>query len=548
MSADASRGVDWRLSALIESSPSGLLVADPHGNIVFVNREVERLFGYARAELLGQPVEMVIPERFRSGHAGYRAGFMTDPKARAMGAGRDLYGLRKDHTEVPVEIGLSPMATEEGVFVLASVVDITGRKKAEDERRHLEEQLRQALKVEALGTLAARVAHDFNNVLHAISGYAERIASALPAQGSAAEDLAELARAAQHGRELVERIRVFSRQQPAESRPLEIGPTVAEAAKLLRATLPASIHLRVTLHAQSLRVRADATSIHQILMNLGTNAAHAMPGGGVLEISVEPQYLRDHVVRAQPGLREGWYASLVVRDEGTGIEPAARERVFEPGFTTKPSGLGTGLGLSIVQALMRTHEGAVELASEQGRGTTVSCFFPALVAEALPEWPGEETTAQGHGERILLVEDEPTLAEASARWLEALGYQVTSDTDVPHALETVRARSGDFDLVLSDYLMPQMVGLDFARAIHNIRPDLPIALLTGYIQELPEETIRAAGVRRLISKPATIAELGRAVHEVLAGTAPAPDVSIVEPESPPPLIQLHFERRRRPQQ
>ncbi len=545
MSPDAPGGVDFQLRAVIESSPSGLLVADPHGNIVFVNREVERLFGYARAELLGQPVEIVIPERFRTGHAGFRAGFMEDPKARAMGAGRDLYGLRKDQAEVPIEIGLTPVVTEEGMFVLASVVDITGRKKAEEERRHLEEQLRHALRLEALGTLAAGVAHDFSNVLAAITAHAERIGQALPAQGPVAEDLAELTRAAQHGQDLVERIRIFSRRQPSEAAPLEIGPTVAEAAKLLRATLPPSIHLRVNVNAQSLRVRADPTSIYQILMNLGSNAAQAMPDGGVLAVSVEPQYLRDHVVRLHPGLHEGWYAALVVRDEGSGMDPAVRERVFEPGFTTKPAGMGTGLGLPIVQALMKAHRGAVDLDSEPGQGTTVSCFFPALVAEALPERPGDEAAVQGHGERVLLVEDEPALAETCTRWLETLGYRVTSDTDAPRALETVRARPGDFDLVLSDYLMPQMVGLDFARAVHNIRPDLPIALLTGYVQELPEETIRAAGVRRLISKPATRAELGRAVHSVLGGAPPASDLTPAEPVHSPPPLHLHIERRQR---
>ena len=522
MSHDATRGVELRLRAVIESSPSGLLVADPQGNIVFVNRAVERLFGYARAELLGQPIEMLIPNRFRSGHTGFRSGFIADPKARAMGAGRDLYGLRKDRSEVPIEIGLTPVATAEGMLVLASIVDITGRKKAEEERRHLEEELRQALKLEALGTLAGGIAHDFNNVLLAIMAHTERIGKEIPAQGSVAENLAGLTKAAQHGKELVERILIFSRREASKPRPLEIGPSVAEAAKLLRATLPPSIHLRVTIHAGSLRARVDATSIHQILMNLGTNAAHAMPGGGVLEISVEPEYLRDHAVRAHPGLIEGWYAALVVRDRGSGMDPAVRERVLEPFFTTKPASLGTGLGLSIVHAIMKTHGGAIEIDSEPGRGTTVTCFFPALVAEALPERPSAEVT-YGRGERILLVEDEPGLAEMSTRSLEALGYRVTTDTDAPHALETVRARPGDFDLVISDYLMPQMVGLDFARAIHNIRPDLPIALLTGYIQELPEETIRAAGVRRLISKPATRTELGRAVHDVLAGTLPVRD-------------------------
>jgi hypothetical protein len=506
-----------RLRAAVESSPSGLLMTDAQGNIVLVNREVERLFGYSREELLGRSVEVLIPERFRSGHTGFRGGFMADPKVRSMGAGRDLYGLRKDRSEVPIEIGLTPVATEEGMFVLASIVDITARKKAEDERRHLEEDLRQAQKLEAVGTLAGGIAHDFNNILFAITGYAELIGRDARSRETVAEDLAELMKAARRGKELVERILVFSRRQPSERRALEIGPTVAEAAKLLRATLPPSIDLRVEVHAQVPRVMGDATSIHQVLTNLATNAAHAMPGGGVLEITVEPQYLRDHVVRSHPGLHEGWYVVLIVRDHGSGIEPAVRGRVFEPFFTTKAKGSGTGLGLSIVHTIMRTHEGVVDLDSAPGRGTTVTCFFPALQAAVASEQSVEHDAPRGSGERILLVEDEPSLARMSTRRLEALGYRVTSETDAPRALETFRAAPRAFDLVISDYLMPRMVGLDFARAVHNIRPDLPIVLLTGYIEELPPETILAAGVRRLISKPATIEELGRAVHEVLAG-------------------------------
>jgi PAS domain S-box-containing protein len=511
---DQTRAVELRLRAAVESAPSGLLMTDAHGAIVLVNREVERLFGYSREELLGRPVESLVPERFRRGHGGYRGGFMADPKMRAMGAGRDLYGLRKDGTELPVEIGLTPVATTEGMFVLASVVDISARRHLEQERRRLEEELRQAQKLEAIGTLAGGIAHDFNNILFGIVGYAELIGKARTVE-EAQPDLGELLKAAARGKELVERIMVFSRRQPAERRPLAIGATVAEAAKLLRATLPPAVEVRVSIHPEAPQVLADATSVHQVLMNLGTNAAHAMPGGGVLDIVVEPRYLRDSVVRAHPGLHEGPYAVLVVRDTGHGMDAAVRARAFEPFFTTKPTGAGTGLGLSMVHTIVTTHEGAIDLESEPGRGTTVSCFFPALPASAVEERSAAEATPQGRGERVLLVDDEPTLAAMNKRRLEALGYEVTVDSDPERALATFRARPEAFDLVISDYLMPRLAGLDFAREAHNVRPEVPIALLTGYIDELPEETIRASGVRRLINKPVTIAELGIAVHELL---------------------------------
>ena len=513
MTSEPSHATEQRLRVAIDSSPSGLLMTDARGAIVLVNREVERLFGYPREELLGRSVETLVPERFRQGHAGFRGAFVGDPKVRSMGAGRDLYALRKDGAEVPVEIGLTPVVTDEGMFVLASIVDITARRRAEGERRRLEEELRQAQKLEAVGTLAGGIAHDFNNILFGIVGYAELIGKATTSDDVKA-DLDELLKAVQRGKELVERITVFSGRQRAEHHPLEIGTAVAEAAKLLRAMLPASIEVRVTIRPDAPRVLGDATSIHQVLMNLGTNAAHAMPRGGLLDILVEPRYVRDSVVRSHPGLHEGPYAALVVRDTGTGMDAGVKSRAFEPFFTTKPKGSGTGLGLSMVHTIMEAHEGVIDLATEPGNGTSVTCFFPAVPASAAEEQREAGEAPRGRGERILLVDDEPTLARMNKRRLEALGYVVTAETDPELALETFRSRGADFDVVVTDYLMPRLPGLDLAREVHNQRPDVPILLLTGYMEELPDETIRAAGIRRLVNKPATIVELGEAVHAV----------------------------------
>ena len=514
MTSDSAGATELRLRAAVESSPSGILMTDARGSIVLVNREVERLFGYSREELLGRSVETLVPERFRTGHAGFRGGFMGDPKVRAMGAGRELFGLRKDGVEVPVEIGLTPVATAEGMFILASIVDISARKTAQAERRRLEDELQQAQKLEAIGTLAGGIAHDFNNVLFGIVGYAELIGKARRPEEAAA-DLAELLKAAARGRDLVDRILIFSRRQPAERQSLELGRTVEEAAKLLRATLPPAIDLRLNVHPQAPRILGDPTSIHQVLMNLGTNAAHAMPAGGALEITVEPRYLRDSVVRLHPGLHEGPYGVLVVRDTGIGMDRAVLERALEPFFTTKPKGSGTGLGLSMVHSIVKAHEGALDLESTPGRGTTVTCYFPALQPSPAEERFGTREPPVGRGERVLLVEDEPSLARMNERRLQSLGYHVTVETDALHALKTFAAQPSDFDVMLSDHLMPGMVGLDLARAVHNLRPDLPILLLTGFIEELPEEMLRTAGVRRLIGKPTTLLELGEAVREVL---------------------------------
>jgi hypothetical protein len=514
MAPEIPGATELRLRAAVESSPSGILMTDARGSIVLVNREVERLFGFSREELLGKSVESLVPERFRKGHGGFRGGFMADPKVRAMGAGRELFGLRKDGAEVPVEIGLTPVATEEGMFILASIVDISARKAAETEHRRLEEELRQAQKLEAIGTLAGGIAHDFNNILFGIMGYTELLGKAT-APEQTAEYLGEVIRAAQRGRDLVDRILVFSRRQPSERQNLAFGRTIEEAAKLLRATLPPAIEVRVSVHPEAPRILADPTSIHQVLMNLGTNAAHAMPAGGVLEIVVEPRYLRDSVVRMHPGLHEGPYGVLVVRDTGVGMDRVVLDRALEPFFTTKPKGSGTGLGLSMVHSIVKAHEGAIDLDSAPGRGTTVTCFFPAVQQTPAEERVGMPEPPPGHGERVLLVEDEPSLARMNEHRLVSIGYRVTVETDPLRALQTFGERQAEFDLMLSDHLMPGMVGLDLARGVHNIRPDLPIVLLTGFIEEFPEEVLRTAGVRRVIGKPTTLQALGLALHEIL---------------------------------
>ncbi|HXG43677.1 MAG TPA: PAS domain S-box protein [Gemmatimonadales bacterium] len=514
MTGDTPGTVELRLRAAVESSPSGLLMIDAAGRIVLVNREIERLFGYPREELLGNQVEILVPDRFKAVHPQYRAGFFADPRVRAMGAGRELFGRRKDGTEVPVEIGLTPVATEAGMFVISSIVDITARKEAEEARARLEEQLRRSQKLEAVGTLAGGIAHDFNNILGAIIGYAELLADEVRSEQGRA-DLAELLSYADRGKQLVNRILTFSRRQEPERRPISLVQAVTDAAKLLRATLPATIELRVELSPEAPRVLADTTSVHQVLMNLATNAAQAMPQGGRLEICLEPFYVRDSMARANPGLHEGLYARLLVRDNGPGIDPAIRDRVFEPFFTTKPPGHGTGLGLSIVHSLVSEHEGIVRLQTEVGQGTTVECLFPALENDTLEAAPGNPDLPRGRGERVLLVEDEPGLARAGERRLSALGYEVTVEIDPRAALARLQAGAQEFDLVITDYTMPHLDGLELAAAIREIRPHLQIILTTGYLEDLPADRLARSGPLRLLRKPVTMRTLAEEVRVAL---------------------------------
>ncbi len=518
MTPDPRTTTDLRLRAAVESSPSGILMADAEGTIVLVNREVERLFGYSREELLGKPVELLVPQRFHGHHARDRREFTSSPKVRAMGAGRELAGRRKDGGEVRLEVGLTPVITEEGLFVLASVVDISARVEAEQRRRELEEQLRQSQKLEAVGTLAGGIAHDFRNILNGIIGYAELLAGPLADRPEAA-DLAQLRTFAERGRQLVERILTFSRRSAQVREPLRLARQVQEVIGLLRSTLSSAIEIRLDLRDDAPAVLADPTSVHQVLMNLCTNAAQAMPEGGTLSISVESTYVQDSTARASPELHEGSYALLTVTDTGTGIDPALIERVFDPFFTTKPAGTGTGLGLPMVHGIMTSHEGAVRISSVPREGTAVRCFFPA--AETAPSIEPAEAAAtlvRGRGERVLFVEDEPSLARLGQRRLEELGYQVTVANTAGQALALFRTGSDAFDLCITDFSMPDRSGLELAAELRRLRPELPVLLTTGEVEEFKPEALEAAGVRRVLLKPVALAELAQAIAAVLAPT------------------------------
>jgi signal transduction histidine kinase len=417
---------------------------------------------------------------------------------------------------VPVEIGLNPIETEDGVFVLSSIVDISARQRAEEERRQLEEKLRHAQKLEAIGTLAGGIAHDFNNILGVVFGYAELLQSEVKTQ-QGREDIRELITAAERGRQLVRQILAFSRRQLIQRKPLPLGEAAAEAVKLLRPMLPPEVELRFHVTPGTPRVLGDVTGIHQVLMNLGTNAVQAMPAGGVLEIAVEPFYVRDSVARARPDLREGTYARLRVRDTGTGMEDAIRQRAFEPFYTTKPTGTGTGLGLAIVRGIMLDHDGAIELESAPGEGTMVTCLFPTLHALEEAVQPGEAPIPRGAGERILFVDDERALCGIAERNLRDLGYQPTVLTDAGEALELLRQAPQSFDLLITDFTMPRVTGLDLSRLVRAVRPDLPILLATGFVEDIPRVDLDAAGIDATARKPLTKRELGEIVQQQLRG-------------------------------
>jgi PAS domain S-box-containing protein len=382
--------------------------------------------------------------------------------------------------------------------------------------RNLEDQLRQTQKMEAIGTLAGGIAHDFNNILTSINGYTELSQMILTGNDQVREYLGSVLQASSRAADLVRQILTFSRQERVERRLIQLLPVVAETIKLLRASIPSTIEFDISLATDAPAVLADATQVHQILMNLGTNAWHAMKGRpGRLEIKLERCPVDAAHADTQSRLRPGLYARLSVSDTGTGMDQATLRRIFEPFFTTKPPGEGTGLGLSVVHGIMDTHDGAVTVYSHLGEGTVFHLYFPEHAGEVTEVGTDGDPVPTGSGERILFVDDEELLARLGQKTLTALGYEVESMTRPAEALAVVRADPQRFALVLTDQMMPGMTGIFLATQLRYIRPELPVILMTGYSSALGPDQIDTAGIFQVLIKPTSIHSMGVAVHAAL---------------------------------
>jgi PAS domain S-box-containing protein len=400
--------------------------------------------------------------------------------------------------------------------IVGTLRDVTDQKHADAIRERLESRLRQAQKLEAMGTLAGGIAHDFNNLLGALSGYAELALETTRDNLQAQADLQQVLLAASRGADLVSRILTFSRQQDVPHRPIRIEPPVRDAVKLLRATLPGTIAIQESIDAETPCISGDETQLLQVMMNLGTNALHGMQDrGGVLQVRVEPFLVTPALAEVQAELSPGLHARLSVSDTGSGIAPQLLDRVLEPFFTTKPPGVGTGLGLSIVHGIVRDHGGAVEVESVLDFGTTVRVYLPAVNTPLRSLVPERTELPLGRGQRILVVDDEPALAELERRRLEELGYAPLAFTDARRALAAFKSQPTQFDLVFTDQSMPYVTGVELAREIRAVRPDLPVILVSGHGDTVHPATLEAAGICALLAKPVDRRRLAVAVAAAL---------------------------------
>lgn len=393
--------------------------------------------------------------------------------------------------------------------------EIAERKRAEKEKEDIQKQLLQAQKMESLGTLAGGIAHDFNNILSAIFGYTELARYEFPEGTSQRSKMEGVLKAAHRARDLVEQILAFSRQSGQEKKPLKIGPIVKETCKLLRASLPTSIAVRQNIQPESGTVLANPAQIHQILMNLCTNAAHAMrKKEGVLKVSLVEVELDSEAAAHHVDLEPGPYLKLTISDTGHGMNSSVMERIFDPYFTTKAPGEGTGLGLAVTHGIVKSLGGNISVHSQPGEGTSFDVLLKRIESQETVKAETTEKPPTGN-ERVLFVDDEESLANLGKDILELLGYEAISTTSSVEALEVFRANPDRFDLVVTDQTMPNMTGMELAKKLLDIRQDIPLILCTGYSELITGEKAREIGIRQFIMKPLGIDDLARIVRKAL---------------------------------
>ena len=508
---DAQRETQEALAALestLAALPDLLFDVDDEGRIHDVRAPVPELLLAPAAELLGKRLEEYLPrEAFVVIDPALREAFATGRTTRAR------YRLELAGREHWFDVSIARKKGGRGQpRAIAIARDVTDEVVSDARRAALEAQLRQAQKMEAVGTLAGGIAHDFNNMLAAIGLSTELAKRSLPIDHAAADALGDVELAVRRATKLVQQILAFSRKQPALRGLCSLDDAVLEATRLLRATLPAGVSLEVSLGGLP-AVLADPTQLQQVLVNLGTNAWQAMPQGtGTITFSTR---LVRIVEGGHPTLAPGSYGVVRVADDGDGMSPEVRERAFEPFFTTKEPGQGSGLGLSVVHGIVRDHGGWIDLISEPGVGTSFDVYFAATASDApgdSPEPPPSAESPAGGGARVLCVDDEPSLLSALASLLTRLGYRATAIADPREALARIRADPDAYDALLTDLSMPGLSGIELARAVSAIRPTLPVVLMSGFAPQ-DAELLAAAGIREPLAKPVQLASL----TEVLLG-------------------------------
>jgi|GEM_PF-559420 len=499
------------LENVFKVSPDAIIVTDDYGNIIMANESVESVYGYRPEELIGQHVSIFAPDDETTLQKTmamleelYEKGFVRNFAAERR---------HKDVRTIQVESSVVQMKNADGTPLggIVSSRDVTGR-------RRMEEQLRQSQKMEAIGTLAGGIAHDFNNILGIILGYAELSHDLAAGNRVLAENLAQILKAAERARDLVRQILAFSRKGASDVKPLQLHLIIKECLKLLRASLPSTIDIKMDIDEADDIVVADPTEIHQIIMNLCTNAAHAMDQtGGHLEVQLKALEIDTHSALTYSGIEPGQYVLLSVRDTGPGIPADIVGRVLEPFFTTKGVGKGTGMGLSVVHGIVKRLKGDIKVYSEPGRGSVFHVVLPRVEEKPRESSAEAQAAPRGH-ERVLLVDDEAILINVGEKILSSLGYSVTALCSPIEALELFKKDPAAFDIVITDQTMPGLTGYELAQQLMEIRTDIPIILCTGYSDLVTAESALAGGIKAFIIKPLNRLSLAETIRRVLGAS------------------------------
>jgi two-component system, cell cycle sensor histidine kinase and response regulator CckA len=498
-----------KFRALMESASQGIIAVNQRGRIEVVNHKAEELFGYERNDMIGQPLEMLLPHRLREPHVGHRDRYFGHPHARPMGIGMELAGLRSDGQEFPLEISLNHIEVAGRSLAIGFITDIS-------ERQRLESQLRQSQKMEAIGQLAGGVAHDFNNLLTIIQGYSSMSLDGLEPDHALREPIEEIERAALSAAALTRQLLAFSRRQLVQPRIMNLNTVIHQLERMLRRVIGEDVELILATGEGVDQIKCDPGLIEQVLMNLAVNARDAMPNGGQLILETANLVLDKEYAGAHLAVKTGPHAMLAVTDTGTGMTEEVRAHIFEPFFTTKPQGQGTGLGLATVYGIVQQMEGSIWVYSELGKGTTFKILFPAAADGERTEGAAPLDRPHAHGvERILLVEDEQAVRKFVRTMLEKQGYTVIEAMDTDEALRIAADKSVAFDLMLTDVIMPRLNGPELAAQVTQFRPDLRVLYMSGYTDRAIRLQDRLGGDAHFIQKPFTPAALGQKLRQLL---------------------------------
>jgi PAS domain S-box-containing protein len=493
-----------RLAIVIENASESIIITDNNGNIQYINPAFEKITGYNKEEVKGKN-----PGILKSGKHDrifYRELWDTITEGNVWKG--NIINKKKNGTLYESEASISPINDDTGKITNYVMVkrDITQEKR-------LENQLRQAQKMEAIGNLAGGIAHDFNNILGAIIGFTEITLAEFPDNNLIQKNLQTVLKAGNRAKELIEQILTFSRHTENRRSLIRISTVIKEAVKLMRASIPTTIEIRQNIKAETSVILADPTQIHQILINLCTNAAYAMKeNGGIMEISLENFDFDGKDMEIYNGLKPGPYVKLTVKDTGRGMEKKIVDRIFEPYFTTKKPGEGTGMGLAVVHGIIKSHGGEIVVDTRPGIGTVFNIYLKRIKSEVKEEIIQEEKPPIGT-EKILMVDDEQDLVSTNEYILKLLGYKVITTSSSIEALEIFREKPCNIDLVITDQTMPGMTGLQLTKEMLKIRSDMPVILCTGFVENI--ENIISSGIKALIKKPVTMMELAKTVRKVL---------------------------------